>query len=203
LHQAVWREFTSSHGLDLPAEVLAFAKGRKAVEAVEHFWPAASPSEVAALTADRQALYRKRLGESDLVQAVAGVEAFLSALGSLGVPRVLATDAPRINVDAVLRKFPFSPYFEAIVTSDNLRRGKPDPEIFLTAAAQAGAEPVRCLVAEDSAAGVAAAKAAGCACLGVATNLSEVELRGHGADFVVMDFLHLPAELAPVPSDRS
>lgn len=196
LHQAVWGEFTRQRGLDLSEDRLAFAKGRKALETVAHFWPGASASEVAELTSQRQALYRTRLAGSDLVKPVAGVEAFLSALGALGVIRVLATSAPLENVQAVLRKFPLTPLFEAIVASDEIRHGKPHPEIFLTAAARAGVPPSRCLVAEDSAAGVAAAKSAGCACLGLTTNQTEADLRKQGADYVAEDFLHLPQGVA-------
>ena len=51
LHQAVWKEFTQQHGLNLSDAQLDFAKGRKAVEVVEHLWPAACPAEVSRLTA--------------------------------------------------------------------------------------------------------------------------------------------------------
>src|SRR5262245_13945953 len=77
LHQAVWREFTQQHGLTLTDEQLDFAKGRKAEEVVGHFWPAASPAKVAALTAARQELYRSWLADSDLVWPVAGADRFL------------------------------------------------------------------------------------------------------------------------------
>ncbi len=192
LHQAVWREFTDRHGLHLTDQELDFAKGRKALEVVEHFWPSASPDEVSTLTAERQVLYRARLADSDLVRIVAGAEQFLSALRTLGVRRVLATDAPLANVEAAFRRLPLGHFFDALVTSDQVHHGKPHPEIFLAAAARAGAPPVQCLVAEDSAAGVAAAKAAGCACLGLATNQTEAALLREGADYVAADFLGLP-----------
>jgi len=198
LPQAVWKEFTRQHGLNLSDAQLDFAKGRKAVEVVEHFWPAACPAEVSRLTAERQELYRSRLAASDLVRPVAGAEAFLAALG---VVRVLATDAPRANVEAVLRRFPLASYFEGTVTSDTVQHGKPHPEIFLAAATRAKVAPGRCLVAEDSRAGVAAAKAAGCACLGLATNQSEADLRREGADYVAVDYLSLPANVAVGRSD--
>ena len=202
LHQAVWKEFTRQHGLNLSDAQLDFAKGRKAVEeVVEHFWPAACPAEASRLTAERQELYRSRLADSDLVRPVAGAEAFLAALGALGVVRVLATDAPRANVEAVLRRFPLASYFEGAVTSDTVQHGKPHPEIFLAAATRAKVAPGRCLVAEDSRAGVAAAKAAGCACLGLATNQSEADLRREGADYVAVDYLSLPANVAVGRSD--
>ena len=196
LHQAVWREFTMQHELFISEQALGYAIGRKAAEVVKHFWPAASLDELSHLVQERQELYRKRLGDSDLVHPVAGIEAFLTRLGRMGVDRVLATDAPSENVEAVFRKFGFAQFFEKVITSDQVRHGKPHPEIFLTAAKAVGAIPDRCLVIEDSAAGIAAAKAANCACLGISTTQSQAQLLQEGADFVAADFRTLPKELA-------
>ncbi len=63
-----------------------------------------------------------------------------------------------------------------LVTADQVSRGKPDPEPFLTAAARLGADPTRCLVVEDAPAGIAAARAAGCFSLGVLTTTAEDNL---------------------------
>jgi len=196
LHQAVWQEFTRQHRLLIPEQALDYAIGRKAAEVVKHFWPAAPPDEVSRLVQERQELYRARLADSDLVHPVAGIEAFLARLGGIGIPRVLATDAPRENVDAVFRKFGFAHFFEKVITSDQVHHGKPHPEIFLTAAQAVGAIPNRCLVIEDSSAGIAAAKAANCACLAVTTTQSQAQLLQEGADFVAADFRTLPEELA-------
>ena len=59
----------------------------------------------------------------------------------------------------------------AAITFDDVTRGKPDPEPFLTGAARLGVDPSRCLVVEDAPAGIAAAKAAGCATLAVTTRV--------------------------------
>jgi beta-phosphoglucomutase len=196
LHQAVWQEFTRRHQLFISEDELDYAIGRKAAEVVGHFWPAATPDEASHLVRERQELYRARLADTDLVHPVAGIEAFLGRLGAIGVPRVLASDAPPENVEAVFRKFGFARFFEKVITSDQVRHGKPDPEIFLTAAKAVGAIPDRCLVIEDSSAGVAAAKAANCACLAVSTTQSQAQLLKEGADFVAADFRTLPEELA-------
>lgn len=55
----------------------------------------------------------------------------------------------------------------ALITADGIRRGKPDPEPYLSAAAQLGVDPARCLVVEDAPAGIAAARAAGCEVIGM------------------------------------
>ena len=75
--------------------------------------------------------------------------------------------------------------FAANVCGRDLRRGKPDPEIFLLAAADLGVAPAVCLVVEDAPAGVEAAKAGGMAALGVARLGDEALLRAAGADLVV------------------
>jgi beta-phosphoglucomutase len=75
--------------------------------------------------------------------------------------------------------------FAANVCGRDLRHGKPDPEIFLLAAADLGAAPSDCLVVEDAAVGVEAAKAGGMAALGVARLGDEALLRAADADLVV------------------
>lgn len=75
--------------------------------------------------------------------------------------------------------------FDANVCGRDLRQGKPDPEIFLLAAAGLGVAPARCLVVEDAPAGIQAARAGGMAALGVARLGDEALLRAAGADLVV------------------
>ena len=70
----------------------------------------------------------------------------------------------------------------AVVTFDDVTRGKPDPEPFLTGAARLGVDPRRCLVVEDAPAGIQAAQAAGCATLAVTTTSRRADLH---ADLVV------------------
>lgn len=75
--------------------------------------------------------------------------------------------------------------FDADLSGRDFARGKPDPEIFLTAAAELGAAPPRCVVVEDAVSGIQAAKAGGMAALGVARADDETDLVRAGADLVV------------------
>ena len=87
--------------------------------------------------------------------------------------------------------------FDANVNGHAVPRGKPDPALFLLAAAAVGALPAACVVVEDAPAGVQAAKAGGMACVGVARRGDAAELRATGADWVVADLDALQlAELA-------
>lgn len=65
------------------------------------------------------------------------------------------------SVHSILTRLGWEQFFDAVVTGDDVERGKPAPEPFLTAAARLGVEPARCLVFEDSDDGVLSAQAAG------------------------------------------
>jgi HAD superfamily hydrolase (TIGR01509 family) len=80
----------------------------------------------------------------------------------------LATSSPRRRSEATLAAGGYpTELFEAWLTGDDISRSKPDPEIYLRAAMALGTPPKRCVVVEDAVAGVAAAKAAGMACVAV------------------------------------
>jgi HAD superfamily hydrolase (TIGR01549 family) len=83
------------------------------------------------------------------------------------VPLGLASNSPRRLVDAALLTAGLTDAFDAIVTSDDVARSKPAPDIYLEACRRLGVSPAETLALEDSASGVAAAKAAGLACIAV------------------------------------
>lgn len=88
--------------------------------------------------------------------------------------------------------------FDANLCGRDFPRGKPHPEIFLTAAAELGLPPAQCLVVEDAVSGVQAARAAGMACVGVARLDDAAALRAAGATLVVtnLDAVELQVRLA-------
>ena len=77
--------------------------------------------------------------------------------------------------------------FGAVITASEVTRQKPNPEIFLKAAAALGADPAETLVFEDSLMGVRAAKRAGMKCIALTTSYSEPELYAEKADAVLPD----------------
>jgi HAD superfamily hydrolase (TIGR01509 family) len=83
------------------------------------------------------------------------------------VPLGLATNSPRFLVDAALQSAGFSGTFDAIVSSDDVARHKPAPDLYLLACERLGVAPANALALEDTASGIAAAKAAGMACFAV------------------------------------
>jgi len=101
--------------------------------------------------------------------AVAGRPGALELVARLRgrVPLALASNSPRRLVDAALATAGLTDVFDVIVTSDDVARSKPAPDIYLLACQRLGVEPEHVLALEDSSAGVAAAKAAGLACIAV------------------------------------
>ena len=187
LHRRVWTDFVRARGLAPTEAEIRALDGRRAADIIQALFGDLPAAEVAALAHGREETYRASLPTAEL-PPVAGVEAFLAWLGARGVPRVLATSATPANVAVVLDRLALGPAFEAVVTAADVVRGKPDPEVYRTAAARAGVDPARCLVVEDALPGVQAAKAAGCACLGLMTSEGEAALRAAGADWTAPDF---------------
>lgn len=91
-----------------------------------------------------------------------GVREILSHLETRATPLALATSSSRRYVERQLNDNKLMPFFRTVATRDDVKRGKPHPDLFLKASADLGIPPGRCLVLEDSHNGVRAAHAAGC-----------------------------------------
>jgi HAD superfamily hydrolase (TIGR01509 family) len=94
-----------------------------------------------------------------------GARSLLTGLDAAGVPYALVTASSRAIMDAVLKVTALS--FSVTVCGEDVRRGKPDPEPYLLAAARLGVPAAGCVVLEDSPTGIAAARAAGCPVIAV------------------------------------
>jgi HAD superfamily hydrolase (TIGR01509 family) len=90
-----------------------------------------------------------------------GLSALLELLRNRNVPRALATSSEADFTDISLEHAGLSSSFQAIVTGDQIERGKPAPDIYLAAAAKLGVPPQSCVALEDSEAGAVAASTAG------------------------------------------
>ena len=119
-----------------------------------------------ALVTELQELMHERVRRA--VDARPGAVELVSRLRELdGVGLGLASNSPRFLVDDALATAGLTHAFDAIVTSDDVERAKPAPDIYLLACERLGVAPADALALEDSASGIAAAKAAGMTCIGV------------------------------------
>jgi HAD superfamily hydrolase (TIGR01509 family) len=109
----------------------------------------------------------------------------VKALSFDGVPLGVASSSRRNRLDLTLGHSGLARYFQATVAGDEVRRGKPAPDVYLAAAERLGVRPVDCLAIEDTGLGAAAAMAAGMRVIGVARVPGEVgRLLGAGAGLV-------------------
>lgn len=117
-----------------------------------------------------------------------GAVEFVRACRAGGLKIAVATSTDYIKMMANLRAVGLAEgVFQALVNGLDVERRKPFPDLFLEAARRLGAAPERCWVAEDSASGVEAAKAAGMRCLGLLTTGTEDAIRSRGADRIARD----------------
>ena len=130
------------------------------------------------------------------LQPLPGAHEFIASCRARGCKLAVATSADRMKLNGMLPEIGL-PHrlFDAIVTGSDVTRKKPDPEIFLTAARLIGLPAPECLVVEDAASGVQAAKAAGSRCLALTTSLDAGALRALGADWVAGNLAGVPAEI--------
>lgn len=102
------------------------------------------------------------------IKPVPGLIALVEDIARHNYKLALASSSKRAKIDVVLEKIALTNYFPVIVSGeDEIKHGKPAPDIFLKAAERLEIDPKQCVVFEDAANGVAAAKAAGMRCVGV------------------------------------
>lgn len=140
-----------------------------------------SSHEMARISERKETFFREAVQIH--VSLLPGVETWLERLEQQRYHQAIASSAPRANIEVLLHVLNIGPYFQATVSADDATKGKPDPAIFLRAAAALGVSPGRCVVVEDSVAGVQAARRAGMVCLAVATTQPAEKLGD--ADLVV------------------
>jgi HAD superfamily hydrolase (TIGR01509 family) len=140
------------------------------------------PTEIHRLSLRKEELYREIVKEWGIAPLL-GIVSWLDRLRDHEIPCAIGSSTHRLNIDTGLSILGFRERFTAVVTSEDVRAGKPDPEVFLTAAARIGLPPERCVVFEDALVGIEAAHRGGMQVVAVATT-NPIELLKH-ADFAV------------------
>lgn len=150
------------------------------------------PQEVPALLLRKRELFNQAFDEDASLDLLPGVRALIEDLQQHGVQMVLASSASKATIARVFNRFGLAPYFSYTVSGEDFAQSKPNPAIFLHAAELSQTPVTECIVVEDSANGVAAAKAAGIYCVGYASPHSVgQDLRL--ANQVIRDFSELSA----------
>jgi HAD superfamily hydrolase (TIGR01509 family) len=142
---------------------------------------------------------KQLLDNFDVVQMIEGSLEFVKRCKAAGFRLGLTTSAARVVQQLAFEKFGLSEYFDAVVTGEDIERGKPDPEPYLLTAANLSQPATACLVIEDAVSGVISGKAAGCLVVGITTSFAAEDLRSGGADLVISSFRDLGNRLFDHP----
>ena len=178
--------------------------GRRNPEIIhELFGQHYTDQEVADLGFQKEEFYRAAAQAG--VELLPGVRPLLESLHAAGFKQAIGSSAPRQNLDLILTLNGLDHFFEAVVSMEDTRRGKPDPEVFLRAAERLGLPPARCVVFEDAVAGVQAAHNGGMRAVGVTFvgHHSDESLREAGADLVVKSLASVSVETVQKLLDRA
>ncbi len=171
-HFDAWRQVAGEIGHDLTVEQFARQFGRTNDPILREIfeWVGRETPDAAGLRslADRkEALFRAAIEQA--FPSMAGGRALLRALREGGWRLAVGSSAPPDNVALAVAGLEAGSLFEALVHGDDVKHGKPDPEVFLLAAKRLGVEPSRCVVVEDAPPGLEAAQRAGMASIGLAS----------------------------------
>ena len=185
-HWLSWRDTMAAEGVSLTYRQFLDTFGQKN-DRILPGWlgPGADADRIRRVGDAKEAEYR-RLASVHGLTALPGASSWVRRLHAQGWQQAIASSAPGENVGVMLRALALDAMFEAIVSAEDVTRGKPDPQVFLAAAERLGVPRDRCIVVEDAAVGVQAARSAGMRCIGVSR---AVVL---DADVAVSSLLELP-----------
>lgn len=166
-HWQAWRDTMSREGSPITREDFLATFGQRNDSILKQWLgERATVESIRRIGEAKEALYRQHVGEKGIAP-LPGALNWVQRLHREGWQQAIASAAPRANIETILDVLQATEYFEAIVSAEDVQRGKPDPEVFLVAAGKLGVQPRRCIVVEDAQHGIEAASAAGMKSIGV------------------------------------
>jgi beta-phosphoglucomutase len=169
-HWISWRETLAKEGIAIRHEQFLASFGQRVDSFIPQWLGAtASPERIARVANAKQERFRN-LVRTHGMRPLPGVANWVHRLHEQGWLQAIASSAPRPNIDIVLEALGAAHCFQGIVSAEDVRKGKPDPEVYLSAALRVAASPDRCIVVEDAAVGVEGARKAGMRSIGVSHN---------------------------------
>jgi beta-phosphoglucomutase family hydrolase len=187
LHWEAWQKVMEAENITLTYEQYVADFGKRNDEILRGRLGADLSDEfIARVSLAKEEVYRGLIRTKGL-ELLPGARHWLERFKAEGWLQALATSAPRGNIDAVFAALVIGEYFDAAISSEEVRAGKPEPDVFLTAAAKMGVAPRDCVVIEDAPAGIEAARRAGMKSVGVLTTHRELK-----ADLVAPSLDQLP-----------
>ena len=189
-HWIAWRDTLAGEDHSVLSSDFASSFGKRNDEILrELFGTNITPQWIRRVSDAKEHAYRRAVRTHGL-DALPGALDWLRRLHEAGWKQAIASSAPRPNIDAVLDVVDMARYLQAVVSADEVGRGKPDPALFLESARRIGMLPPYCIVVEDAPAGLEAARRAGMRSVGLLSH----HHRRLSAGLVVSSLEELPPD---------
>lgn len=180
-HYESWRRLGAKTGVVISREQFRKTFGRQNKDIIPEYFGVRSEDQIKELADEKENIYRDLI--RDRPPIVPGAAKLVSSLADAGFKLAVGSSAPLENIELVLDLARIRPYFKAIVSSADVKRGKPHPDVFTISCQKLGLPPKNCVVIEDAPVGVEAAKTAGTKCIAIRMEHTAPELAR--ADLVV------------------
>lgn len=182
-HNASWVDMAREFGLPYdPDKDFRAIFGRHNTDIIGSLWGITDPDQVQRMADTKETAFRR---EAIHLKPLPGVTNLVKSLKSAGWKQAIGSSAPLANITVLLEVAGLAQYMNAISSGDDVKEGKPNPQVFLIAFQRLGVDPRFGVVIEDAPVGVQAAKRAGAACLAVTNTQTREALEQAGADLVV------------------
>ena len=126
------------------------------------------------------------------LKSFTGTVDFIEKILSLNLKTAVASSGTHEKIGFNLKESGLLKYFDTVISCEDVKRGKPEPDLFLAAAEKLDTPPENCIVIEDSLLGVRGAKKGGMYCIGIANSFPKEKLKE--ADMVVENLMEIPIE---------
>ncbi|MEO8602016.1 MAG: HAD family phosphatase [bacterium] len=187
LHFLAWQEILAGLGRSLDRDGFAATFGLRNDAVLRRLLdPAISDADIALFGNAKEERYRALVHQHG-VSALPGAREWLARLAADGWRQAIASSGPRANTQAIIEALQLDGVFAAVIAAEDVTHGKPDPEPFLTAAAQVDTVPARCVVVEDAPPGIESGRRAGMPTIGVLSTHATLD-----ADVIVGALTDLP-----------
>lgn len=189
-HWLAWRDVMKDEGYTLTYDEFAQTFGQRNDTILRrYFGPDISLENSTRIAQTKEAHYR-HLVRTRGIPLLPGAQHWFDYLKAHGWRQAIASAAPRQNIDTILVVLEIGAYFDAIVSAEDVQLGKPDPQVFQTAASRVQVPATHCIVVEDAPAGIEGAHRAHMRAIGLRTTHSELM-----ADRVVDSLDELPDDV--------
>ena len=187
-HKQSWIELFKHHKLDLDYDTFDKKYHRGSlVEIMARLFPEISDIEtLRKIGSYKEELYRELYRPH--VKSISGLIFLLEKIFQKNIPMGLATMGDQHNIYFTFKALNLTNFFHSTTGLHEVKKGKPDPEIFLAAAEKIGVNSSDCLAFEDTLSGILSAKAAGMDVIGVTTMFDEKTLMKMGCKKIINNY---------------